>query len=314
MNISSAPRRNTLRTLTLLAALAGGALPAGLPAAQAAGPATYTLTIRHLDRAGHPTGSYATSVTGISGPGANRSATPYDASGTTTVRLPKGRYLLDSYLTGRSAADGTDWVVRPRLDLDHDTTVTVDARTTAPVDVRPPDRSAGFLQGAMFVQVTHGGTTRVVNRLTGRPNLRVAHQGPATEPGSVKQWYDAYWTTDRSTYALGYTITGTRALTGLTRHPAAKDLATLRVRGGARPGTDGMASVDVQPSTGPTIGASRRLPVPGTTDFLVTPGRGTWDLTYWTPGTPSHRSTADRIAVRAGATATYGFDGAGRGK
>ncbi|WP_336005133.1 hypothetical protein [Streptomyces sp. KLMMK] len=322
MNTSSVPRRSALRTLALAVTLIGCATSTSGVQAFAAEQKTYSLTIRHLDRGGSATGAYDTTVTGISGAGSGKSVTPHDASGTTTVRLPKGRYLLDSYLTsgnakgatdGTDGTDGTDWIVQPRLDLDRDTTVTVDARTTAPVDVRPPDRSATFLHGMMVTEVKHDGATRLVNRMVSTPNLRVAHLGPDAGPGSVRQWYDAYWTTKSADYALGYVSTGSRALTGLTRHPSAKDLATLQVRGGARPGTTGPATVDLQPSAGPTLGLSGRLTVPGTATYFVTPERGTWDITYWSPtapGAPSNRYSADGISVRAGTTTTRTFDGA----
>ncbi|MFF1913637.1 serine protease [Streptomyces sp. NPDC058239] len=313
MNNSSVPRRSVLRTLALAVSLVGSAMPAWDTTAFAAEPETYALTITHLDRTGSRTADYATTVTGISGPGAGESVQPHDASGTTTVRLPKGRYLLDSFLTTGDGADGMDWIVQPRLDLDRDTTVTVDARTTAPVDVRPPDRTAGFLHGGMFVEVTHGGATRFINQVIATPNLRVAHLGPAAESGSVKQWYDAHWTTETTGYALGYTFTGTRALTGLTRRPSPKDLATLQIRGAARPGTAGTASIDLTPSTGVTVGVTQKLTTPGTATYLVTPERGTWDITYWAPAAPgaaTNRYSANGIAVRAGATTTYSFDNA----
>ncbi|MCX4963584.1 serine protease [Streptomyces sp. NBC_00654] len=317
MNSSSVSRRSALRTLAVAVALTAGAAPlweaTASAAASAAEPTTYTLTITHLDRTGARTADYATNVTGISGPGAEETVHPYDASGTTTVRLPRGRYLLDSSLTTGKEGDGTDWIVQPRLDLDRDTEVTVDARTTAPVDVRPPDRSAGFLHSAMFVRVTHDGVTRDANLINSTPDLRVAHLGPDSEPGSVRQWFDAYWSAGAADYALGYTFTGPRALTGLTRHPARRDLATLRARGAARPGTDGAASLDLQPSAGPTVGLSRRLAAPGTATSYVTPERGTWDLTYTAPGAPGarpNRYAADGIAVRAGRTTTHTFDNA----
>ncbi|GGY02714.1 serine protease [Streptomyces hiroshimensis] len=318
MTTSSVPRRSVLRTLAVAVALVGSATPAWDATAFAAEPETYSLTIKHLDRGGRSTGDYATTVTGISGPGADKSVQPHDASGTTTVRLPKGRYVLDSYLTTGNAAggtDGTDWIVQPRLDLDRDTTVTVDARTTAPVDVRPPDGSAEFLHSMMVVEVKHGGTTRLLNRMAAKPNLRVAHLGPDAEPGSVKQWFDAYWTTKSADYALGYVFTGPRALTGLTRHPSAKDLAALQIRGAARPGTTGAgpASIDLQPSSGVTLGVSQRLASPGDATYFVTPERGTWDVTYWPPAAPggaSNRYTANGIAVRAGSTTTHTFDNA----
>ncbi|MFF8714644.1 serine protease [Streptomyces sp. NPDC015184] len=313
MTDPSVSRRGALRTLVLSVALVGGLTPLQNPAAFAAAPETYTLTIHHLDRSGRPTGDHETTVTGISGAGADEVVRPHDASGTTTVRLPKGRYLLDSSLTPGDGSAGTDWIVQPRLDLDRDTTVTVDARTAAPVDVRPPDRSAGFLHSGMFVRVTHGGTERLLNRIFASPQLRVAHLGPAAEAGSVKQWFDSYWTAGSAGYALGYVFTGTRALTGLTRHPSADELATVRIRAAARPGGTEAGSVDLQPSAGPTVGVTQRLTPPGTATHFVTPGRGTWDIAYTAPGAPgapSNRYAADGVVVRAGATTTHTFDNA----
>ncbi|WP_380280207.1 serine protease [Kitasatospora purpeofusca] len=317
MRTTPVSRRNALRSLAVAVTLVGGLTPAWGGAAFAAEAETYTLTIRHLDRAGQAPERYSTTVTGISGAGADELVHPYDASGTTTVRLPKGRYLLESSLFTRTSADGTDWIVQPRLDLDHDTTVTVDARTTAPVDVRPADGSARFLQGGMFLEVTHQGTTRMASvvKLTPSP-LRVAHLGPESEAGSVRQWYDTYWTSDTAAYALGQTFAGTRALTGLAHHYTAPELATLRIRGAARPGAGGTATMDLAPSpgqgAGPTIGLVQSMPVPGTATVLVTPGRGTWDVSFAAPGAEGVRTNryfADRIALRAGATTTHTFDG-----
>ncbi|MFV2118361.1 serine protease [Streptomyces sp. Act-28] len=309
MTTSSVPRRGVLRTLAL-AALLGGMMPVWHPTASASEQETFALTIRHLDRAGHPTADYTTHVTGLSGPGADQAVEPYDGSGTTTVRLPRGRYMLDSAIEGA----GTDFLVQPRLDLDRDTTVTVDARTTAPVDVRPPDPSAEFQHSGMFVEVAHDdGTSRLANILNSGTNLRVAHLGPEAEPGSVRQWFDAYWMTDTGGYALGQTFTGTRALTGLTRRYAEEELATLRIRGAARPGTTGTASVALQPTSGPTVGVSGNLTTPTTATYFVTPDRGTWDVVYETLGTSGsvlNRYIADRIALRAGTTTTRTFDNA----
>ncbi|WP_328954572.1 serine protease [Kitasatospora purpeofusca] len=330
---SPLPRRSVLRALTVAAALGGAAPASGYvsgSAAFAAEPETYTLTIRHLDRDGRVPTHYRTSVTGISGPGAGRSEQPHDASGTASVRLPGGRYLLESSLWTDRVADGTDWIVQPRLDLDRDTTVTVDARTTAPVDVTPPDGPAAFLNSGMFIEVTHGGATRMASIVKATPTLRTAHLGPEAEAGSVKQWYDSYWTTRAGGYALGRTFSGTRALTGLTHHYTAGELATLELRAVARPdaggagagsgaGTGavaGTAGIDlaptVGPAAGPSVGASWSLPVPGTATLFVTPLRGTWDVVYTAPaapGTRPNRYFADGIAVRAGATTTHTFDG-----
>ncbi|WP_329624596.1 serine protease [Streptomyces sp. NBC_01255] len=305
-------RRSVLRTLALAGVLAGTSLSALNPTAVAADgtPETYTLTIRHLDRAGAATGRYQTSVTGISGPGADASATPYDESGTVTVRLPKGRYLLDSTLLGADPAEGTDWIVQPRLDLDHDTAVTVDARTTAPVNVRPQDDGARYLHSMAFVEATHEGTTRSAHIMMAGDRLRVAHLGPAAESGSVKEWIDTYWSGERADYALGYTFTSDRALTGLVRNPAPGELATVKVRAAAPGGATGSGFVDIQPSAGPTVGLMTPLAPLATATFLVTPERGLWDVGYAAPETPPNRYFANDFAVRAGATTTHTFDNA----
>lgn len=306
MTTSSVSRRGVLRTLAL-AALLGGMVPVWHPAASAAEQETFALTIRHLDRAGQPTADYTTHVTGISGPGADQAVKPYDESGTTTVRLPRGRYMLDSAIE----ATGTDFLVQPRLDLDRDTTVTVDARATAPVDVRPPDASAHFEHSGMFVEVTHDGVSRLAHILNFSANLRVAHLGPEAEPGSVKQWFDAYWTTDTGGYALGQTFTGTRALTGLTRRYAEEELATLRIRGAARPNTTGI--VNLTPTSGMSLGLTQSWPTPLTGTYFVTPERGTWEVVYETlnaSGSARNYYIVDRIALRAGTTTTRTFDNA----
>ncbi|MFJ4907379.1 serine protease [Streptomyces sp. NPDC093249] len=304
-------RRAALRALAVATVLAGTSLSVPPPSAVAADPAeTYTLTIRHLDRQGAATGDYLTHVTGISGPGAAEAVAPHDASGTVTVRLPKGRYLLDSTLEKGSEVD---WIVQPRLDLTGDTTVTVDARTTAPVDVRPPERGARYRSGIGYVQVTHEGTTRSANIIMAGDNLRVAHLGPAAEPGSVKEWFDNYWTGASQDYALGYTFTSTHAQTGVVRRPTTASLATLKIRGAATEGATGTAFVSVQPAEGTTIGLGRALQPADTATVLVTPERGTWDVDYTGPATPETRPNqymAEGIAVRAGATVTKTFDNA----
>ncbi|MFF7590946.1 serine protease [Kitasatospora purpeofusca] len=326
---SPLPRRSVLRALTVAAAVGGAASVSGSVPGSAAfaaepqtEPGTHTLTIRHLGRDGRVPRHYRTSVTGISGPGAGRSEQPHDASGTASVRLPGGRYLLESSLWTDRVADGTDWIVQPRLDLDRDTTVTVDARTTLPVDVTPPDGLAAFLNSGMFIEVAHGGATRMTSIVKATPTLRTAHLGPEAEAGSVKQWYDSYWTTRTGGYALGRTFSGTRVLTGLTHHWTAGELAALELRAAARPDAGGAGSgtgtavIDlaptVGPAAGPSVGASWSLPVPGTATLFVTPGRGRWDLVYTAPVAPGARPNryfVDGIAVRAGATTVHTFDG-----
>ncbi|MFF8806349.1 serine protease [Streptomyces omiyaensis] len=309
--------RPALPVLALVAALTATAFtaPPAVPAS-AAENGTVTLTLRHLDRTGAPTDAYSTRVTGISGPGEDVRESPHDSSGTLTLRLPKGRYLLDSEVYPLHRGAGTDWLVQPRLDLERDTTVTLDPRTTSAVDVRPPETGAEPRHAMSFVEVSHGGRTRSVNLMSSAAGLRVAHLGPAAEPGSVTATFDAYWIGERSDYGLGYRFTSGRALTGFVRRPTAGDLATLKAAAADRDGAGGVGAAAIQPSEGTTVGLTSRLLRPGTATFHVTPERGTWDLSYTTPGTPGTRPNlyeARDLPVRPGATTTHTFDNDVRG-
>lgn len=302
--------RPALPALALAAALTATAFTAPPATAQSE---TFTLTLRHLDREGAPTDSYSTRVVGVSGAGEAVEERPHDASGTVTLRLPKGRYLLDSQLLPESEGAGVDWLVQPRLDLDHDTTVTLDARTTSPVDVRPPEAGARPEHAMSFIEVHHDGRTRSANLMSSADGLRVAHVGPAAEAGSVTASFDAYWIGERADYGLGYRFTSGRALTGFARRPAAGDLATLKVRAADRDAAGGVGSAAILPSEGTTVGLGAQFARPGTATFHVTPERGAWDLSYTTPGTPEtppNRYEAPDLPVRAGATTTHTFDNA----
>ncbi|MFI2026828.1 serine protease [Streptomyces buecherae] len=323
------PRRSALRALAVAAtvvastlpawnATASGTHPAGAPAAgrtsATAEQPTHTLTIHHIGRDGRASQFYKTTLTEFAGEGERHGFEPEGDTGTTTVRLPQGRYLLASMVWSGNSAEGTDWVVQPRLDLDRDLSVTVDARTTKLVDVRPPNSTADFRLGNMGLSAEYDGVVRETNMAIATPTLRVAHLGPAAEPGSVKTWYDAYWATKRHSYALGNVVTGDRAPTGLFRRPAAKELGEIRIRGAARPGTEGTSVLDVTPSDDLSTAYPLSVPAPGTTSLLVEPARGPYDIGYTTPrdeeGQGGATYEAKRVATRPGHTTTRTFNNA----
>lgn len=316
-------RRSVLRGLavTTAATTAAVCLPAATataasavrrPGSGAAG--TYALTLVHLGRTGAPTAKFRTQLTALSGTEAGTSQLPYDESGTVTVQVPAGRYVMDSTITTEGSGDtGIDWLVQPRLDVDRDTTVVIDARAARPVDIRPPVTDATLETVGAFAEVTYAGTTGFVNVLTRSPDLRLAHLGPATESGAVRAWVDTYWSRPSGICLLGYTFRTDRALDGLVRHPAPSELATLVVRAAA-PGSGtatGPATLAVSPSAGPSPTLARALPVPGSATYLLTPERGTFDIVYTAPsapGTDSNNYFALGIPVTAGATTVHTFD------
>ncbi|MEW1724171.1 S8 family serine peptidase [Streptomyces sp. NPDC093109] len=101
---------------------------------------SYTLTLKHLDAEGRPTGDASTSLIGIGRQFYGEYANP--ENGEVTARVPAGDYALSGVIhTQRSSTDNAI-LMRPRLKLDRDTSVTVDARDATPMDVTVPDSAA----------------------------------------------------------------------------------------------------------------------------------------------------------------------------
>ncbi len=180
--------------------------------------------------------------------------------------------------------------------------------------MRPPDSTADFWLGNMGLSAEYDGVVRETNMAMATPTLRVAHLGPAAEPGSIRQWYDACWTTKRHSYALGNVVAGDRMLTGLFRRPAAKDLGEIKIRGAARPGTEGTSVLDVVPSNDLSTACPLPAPAPGTTSLLVEPERGPYDIGYTSPRDEEGRGgvtyEAKRVSTSRGHTTTRTFDNA----
>jgi subtilisin family serine protease len=113
---------------------------------------SYDVTLSHLDRSGAPTGDHFTTLARLDQP---RFA---DAFGEpeTTVRVPAAEYLLASQLF-EEADDGSfevTMLVQPRLTVDRDLTLTLDAREGERVSVGVPDPQAVHLYtlaDALFV-------------------------------------------------------------------------------------------------------------------------------------------------------------------
>ncbi|WP_051804470.1 hypothetical protein [Streptomyces griseus] len=323
---SPRPRAATRRTVLrgLGAATAAGTAAVCLPAAAHATTAgttpgaagTHALTLVHLGRDGAPTTAYRTLLTALSGPDAGSGREVKESPATVTLQVPAGRYMLDSTFSTPPAGEedwGNDWLVRPRLDLDRDTTLVLDARVARPVDIRPPFADAAFEQAGLFAEVTYEGVTGFVNLMARSLDLRVAHLGPDTERGAVRTWADSYWSRPAGVCALGYLFRGERALTGLVRHPAPGDLATLVVRAGvpASGAGTGAGLVDFTPSPGPSPALPLAVPFGGTGTFHLTPERGTWDLVYSVPSATEGPSNTHFVLGRSyapGSTTVHTFD------
>lgn len=101
---------------------------------------SYSLTLKHIDENGRPTGDAATAVADFDGDFYAEYADEQD--GELTVRLPKGDYILSGIIHPETSSPAHGILVEPRFRLDGDRTVTVDARQAKPVDITVPDPTA----------------------------------------------------------------------------------------------------------------------------------------------------------------------------
>ncbi|MFJ8692783.1 S8 family peptidase [Streptomyces roseolilacinus] len=199
---------------------------------------SYDVTFDHVGRDGGTAASYSTVVRGSTEDLFREEAYLSDTSGTATARLPKGTYFLDSHIDDPET--GTNWLVQPVLEVTGAQTVTLDARTTKPVDITVPDPGATLesaFVGFSYEQGEFGQTTFLAMRSFG--GLRTAHLGPPVTSGLAHLW-SGTWTNGTKEYHVSLGGRSDRFATGYTRHLGTGDLATVRVGLGASvPGKSG---------------------------------------------------------------------------
>ncbi len=246
---------------------------------------SYDLTLKFIGRDGAPAKFYDGDLEGLSGLAAGKSYDPYDESGTVKVRVPKGGYVLNSgiYVDPADFTKGADWIAQPKLSITKDTTVTLDARTTKPVDITVPEPGAKL----EFAAPDYSLDTPETNYgfgwfLDSYANFRTRHLGPQVTDGSLFQQWDGHWTKGGDTeYDI---VTGGKVeqvASGYTKHFKASELATVKVGlGASSPGKTGALSA-MGHIPGSTSGASIGVPqpLPGTrTLHLSTADKVKWSL------------------------------------
>ena len=205
---------------------------------------SYDVTVKHIDKAGQPTGEYNTIVAGYSGLAADRGyQVPTSATGTTTMRLPKGTYLLDAWIAKDFTkpdlgGEGLDWVVQPKLAVTKNTSVTIDARTTKAADITVPDADAKPL-GAMISYMYDEAGIGIGVGLDSFANLRLAHLGAETT-GLTQTWFGQFTKGTNAEYDA-ITTAKVKKITGdKVRHFKASEFATVSNKLGAgSPGKTG---------------------------------------------------------------------------
>ncbi|MEU4655247.1 S8 family serine peptidase [Streptomyces sp. NPDC023723] len=249
---------------------------------------SYDLTLKAIGSDGKPTADYETDLTGVSGLAADEWQMPYEADGTVTVRVPKGGYILNAALSMGSDPEtyqGADWIAQPQLTIAKDTTVTLDARTTKPVDITVPDKAAKpALASADFTVTTGNSSYGYGWFLPSYEGFRTRHLGPQLTDGSLTQQWDSHWakgSTEQYDTVAGGAVKA--VATGYTKHYKATELATVKVgMGASASGKKGdVTAVGWLPTSGG--GSSTGVPqtLPGTRTLHLSTGSGVrWDTWF----------------------------------
>lgn len=196
---------------------------------------TYNLTVKHLDLRGKPTGDSQTGVVGLDNDVNEDYADEND--GEFTVRLPKGRYILEGRIaTGAQPDDGKlALLLHPKFALTRDTTLIMDARKADPVRVTVPDRAAKHTD-ALFnfgVKVDETGGRSSYYHTTLHPsvgsfrNLRVGQFGAPLPADEAYAQYSGTWTRGSVNYRTAWNRTGD--LSGFTADLRREQFAKLKV-------------------------------------------------------------------------------------
>lgn len=205
---------------------------------------SYDLTLTVTRRDGKRDNTPLLTVAGLD---SGRTYSPYDngtsRNGTVTMRLPKGRYLIDSQ--SYDDAGKIALMVSPGLTLDHDTSVALDGRKAKPVKVTAPDHQAK-IRDAQIAFAARGAKTSYdyadATDLTADTFLGQA--GPGAPAGSFIAQVGGIW--QRTATSPAYHLVNTRAgsfFDGLNRTYTS---------------TRGMARVDA--SVGTTLAHSQTAP------------------------------------------------------
>ncbi|MFC8829835.1 S8 family serine peptidase [Streptomyces sp. NPDC057137] len=253
---------------------------------------SYDLTFKATGRDGSTPDFYdwAATLTGI---GNDNYQLIRGDDGTSTVRVPAGDYSVMGKTFTRDDAGGfgLDYLVAPKLTVDHDMTVEIDARRAKPIDVSLPDPDAkGYSSFLISSAKAHGTeTTSAFGLGTNLANTRSAQIGDPLPPGEATSYFVSHWSNGASEYHLADTLKDA-FYTGHTQHVTPADLAKLTVRQGASvtgaPGLNWTTALDIPAGA---VGFYSDLP---NTRTVYLQGGYRW-------GASSQQLAADSGAVRA---------------
>ncbi|OLF18015.1 hypothetical protein BU204_08555 [Actinophytocola xanthii] len=262
---------------------------------------SYDLTVKVLDHNGEPS-DFKFTLAGMD----NRLYTPdiYGEGGTTTLRLPKGQYLLDVHVYNEETGH-THLLLAPGLSVDRPRTVTMDARHTRPIRVTPPaevDLRAGDIGYRAQGQLLGTGLTFLVEDLSAVSTAQVGKVLPGT---TLISMINTHWLGGNgSSYGLSWFPEG-ELPTGFDKVVRPQDLATVRADfGPSAENVTGQLFAIPEPRVGTAFpsGIDFDVPLPGIrTQYLTTEGGTRWTtkLRFY------HPESETRIAELTSPPTTY---------
>ncbi|MFF4506704.1 S8 family peptidase [Streptomyces sp. NPDC001401] len=194
----------------------------------------YNVTLKYINRAGQSP-KHVASMMSIDGLGAASWLSSESTDNTAVVRVPKGKYMLES----ASANDlvtykgGLDWMIQPLLNVTKNTTVTFDLNKAKSPDITVPDPAAkpkGAWVGYRYYPGQSGADGNGV--LAGSfADIRVAHVGPAVD--YLSQTWSGQWTKGDTAEYDTAAAAPVKKITAYVRHYKASDFATVKIGMGA---------------------------------------------------------------------------------
>ncbi len=251
---------------------------------------SYDLTLRHLGPDGEPAGE---GFSGLWGLDTELSAENlWEADGEVTIRLPVGRYHLDTQIYG---ADGTSLyhLVQPVVALDQATTIDLDARTAKPVTHSVPDPNAVRSMLALTTTFDNADGSTGNSRsnalyVVDRPEVRFFTRflGGGRPADEFVATAESEWSGGSDSAPTGYSLLDYRLggyFTGHTMSPRDRDLAKVvskvHAPGIVADGSKGwLAIVPGDGGGAPTLLFDGRLPVTRTHYLHAAPEVEWWSL------------------------------------
>ncbi|MEU6251418.1 S8 family peptidase [Streptomyces sp. NPDC047043] len=194
----------------------------------------YSVTLKYINRTGESP-KHIASLMSIDGLGPASWLSSESTDDTTVVRVPKGKYMLES----ASAQDletykgGLDWLIQPLLNVTKDTTVTLDLNKAKSPDITVPDPAAkpkGAWVGYRYYPGQNGadGNGVLVDSFA---DIRVAHVGPAVD--YLSQTWSGQWTKGGTAEYDTAAAAPVKQIKAYVRHYKASDFATVKIGMGA---------------------------------------------------------------------------------